>query len=168
MAGLAWFLALVLTSSALHKLLDRERIVLATARLTGLGAGVAGPVSLVAAALEAVAALTLLFPAIQTIGAGIAAALWLAYGVALAAAASRGDSLDCGCSFAAHSQHVDAFAIGRALVLASLAVLTFVAAQAGATPPGIEPLFAAIGLFTLYHAAGEIAALSSLRRKVAQ
>lgn len=168
MAGLAWFLALVLGSSALQKLLDRDRMSLATAKLTGIGPGLAAPLSLVAAALEAMAAVALLFPATQTVGALLAGSLWLGYGVALAAAGRRGESLDCGCSFAVRSKPVDVFTIARAFVLAAFAGLAFAAASVGATPPGIEPLFAALGLFTLYHAAGEIAALPVPPRKAAR
>lgn len=174
MAGLAWFLALVLATSGLQKLLERDRMGMATARLTGLNLAVAGPVSLVAAATEAMAALALLFQPTQGLGAVLACGLWLGYGAVLVAAARRGDSLDCGCSLAARTKPVDAFMIGRAFGLVALAGLTLAAAMAGVTgpapgpAPGIEPLFAAFGLFTLYHAAGEIAALTPLRRKAAQ
>lgn len=168
MAGLAWFLALVLASSALQKLLERDRLSMATARLTGLDLSVAGPFSLAVAALEAMAALALLLPPTQAAGASLAGGLWLAYGAALAAARQRGDNLDCGCSLAARAKPVDGFMIARAFALVALAGLTLAAALAGATAPGIEPLFAAVGLFTLYHAAGEIAALPPLRRKAAR
>jgi len=168
MAGLAWFLVLVLASSAVQKLIERDRMSTAPAKLAGLGLPIAGPVSLVAAAIEAMAAIALLFPSTQSIGAALAAGLWLAYGLALAAAARRGDSLDCGCSFAARTKPVDAFTIGRAFLLTCLAMLALAAAMAGATTPGIEPLFAALGLFSLYHAAGEIAALPPLPRKAAR
>jgi hypothetical protein len=167
MAGLAWFLALVLASSAIQKLLERDRMSMAAAKLAAVGLGLAAPLSLVAAALEAMAAVALLFPATQMVGALIAAGVWLGYGVALAAAARRGDSLDCGCSFAMRRKPVDAFTIARPFILAGFAGMVFVAAAAGATLPGVEPVFAALGLFTLYHAAGEIAALPSPHRKVA-
>ena len=133
-----------------------------------LAVALAAPLSLVAAAMETMAAVALLFPATQTVGALLAGLLWIGYGAALVAAARRGDSLDCGCSFAVHSRLVDAFTIARAFVLAGFAALAFVAAYAGATPPGLEPVFAALGLFTLYHAAGEIAALPSSHRKAAR
>lgn len=168
MAGLAWFLALVLAASAAQKLVERDRMALATAKLAGLNLSIAGPASLVAAAIEAMAAIALLFPSTQAIGAALAGTLWLGYGLALGAAARRGDSLDCGCSFAARTKPVDAFTVGRAFVLACLAMLALAAALAGATAPGIEPLFAAVGLFTLYHAAGEIAALPPLHKKAAR
>ena len=168
MAGLAWFLALVLASSGLQKLLERDRMSMATARLTGLNLAVAGPVSLVAAAIESMAALALLLQPTQAVGAVLAGGLWLGYGTVLVAAARRGDSLDCGCSLAARTKPVDGFMIARAFGLVALVGLTLAAALAGATAPGIEPLFAAFGLFTLYHAAGEIAALPPLRRKAAR
>ena len=168
MAGLAWFLALVLASSGLQKLLERDRMSMATARLTGLNLAVAGPVSLVAAAIESMAALALLLQPTQTVGAVLAGGLWFGYGAVLVAAARRGDSLDCGCSLAARTKPVDGFMIARAFGLVTLAGLTLAAALAGATAPGIEPLFAAFGLFPLYHAASEIAALPPLRRKAAR
>ena len=167
MAGLAWFLALVLATSALQKLRERERMSMATARLTGLSPAIAEPVSLVAAAAEAMAAVALVFPATQVIGALLGGAIWLGYGVALASARRRGDSLDCACSLTARTKPVDRFMIGRAFALVALAVVALVAALAEATAPGIEPLFAAIALFALYHLAGEIAALPPLRRKAA-
>ena len=172
MAGLAWFLALVLATSSLQKLLERDRMSMATARLTGLNAALALPVLLVAAAVEAMAALTLVFPQTQGLGAVLAGGLWLGYGAALLAAARRGDSLDCGCSFTARTKPVDSFMIARAFGLAILAgvalAAALAAALAGTTAPGIEPVFAALGLFALYNAAGEIAALPPLRRKAAR
>ncbi len=168
MAGLAWFLALVLASSAIQKLLERNRTSTATAKLARIGPGIALPLSLVLAAAETMAGMALLFPATQALGAVLAMGLWLAYGAALVAASRRGDTLDCGCSFAVRHKPIDTFTIGRAFVLAGLAGITLLAAAAGATPPGIEPLFAAFGLFTLYHAAGEIAALPAPHGKAAR
>lgn len=168
MAGLAWFLALVLATSSLQKLLERNRISMATARLTGLNAALALPVLLVAAAVEALAALTLVLPQTQGLGAVLAGSLWLGYGAVLLAAARRGDSLDCGCSFTVRTKPVDSFMIARAFGLAILAGVVLAAALTGATAPGIEPVFAALGLFALYNAAGEIAALPPLRRKAAR
>ncbi len=168
MAGLAWFLALVLACSSLQKLLERDRLSMATARLTGFNLAVARPVMLVAATVEAMAALALLFAQTQALGAVLAGGLWLGYGTALLAAARRGDRLDCGCSLAVRSKPVDGFMIARAFGLVALAGLALVASLAGPTVPGIEPVFAALGLFSLYHAAGEIAALPPLRRKAAR
>lgn len=168
MAGLAWFLALVLATSSLQKLLERDRISMATARLTGFNLAVALPVMVVAATIEAMAALALLFPQTQGLGAVLAGGLWLGYGAALRAAARRGDSLDCGCSLAVRTKPVDGFMIARAFGLVALSGFTLAAALAGATAPGIEPVFAALGLFSLYHAAGEIAALPPLRKKAAR
>ncbi len=168
MAGLAWFLALVLASSAIQKVVARDRMSAATAQLTGAAPGLAAPISLVAAAIEAMAAVALLFTATQPVGALLAAAIWLAYGVALTAAAQRGDSLDCGCSFAVRKRSIDNFTVARPFALAAFAAGVLIAASKGGTAPGIEPLFAALGLFTLYHAAGEIAALPSPTRKAAR
>lgn len=153
-AAVAIFLALVLISAAIHKLYARERLVFATSRLLRVNAGLALPVMLGAAALEAAAALALVISQTRTVGALLAVVLWGVYFAALTAAARRGEALlDCGCSFGAHAQGIDRFVLLRPLFLGGLAL--FVAAL----PKGLDPVapFAALAFFTAYLAAGELA-----------
>ncbi len=159
------FLAMVLAAAAAQKFARRERMATATARLTGIDLALAGPLSLAVGALEAGAAMALLFPESRFAGAALAMAVWASYGAALAAARRRGASLDCGCSFGVHMRPVDCFTVARPLVLALFApVAVRLAVGAGL---GVEPLFAALALFTLYVAAGEVAAVPVARRKAA-
>lgn len=157
MTALACFLALVLGSAAAHKLIARERLTAATGRLLGINAALAFPAMLAAAAIEAVAALALLIPATQMLGAAMAMLLWTSYAVAL----WRSDAgADCGCSFGVHRGGIDRFARVRplVLVLAAVPVLLF--------PGGYDVVapFAGLALFAMYLAAGEIAQTRSFAR----
>lgn len=166
MAGIAQaaalFLALVLAAAAVHKLVARERLIAATGRLLGLQPPLAAVAMLAAAAIEAVAAIALILPPVRPIGALLAALLWLGYGVALLAARRRGESaFDCGCGFAVQRKPVDRFTIVRPFGLVLLATLVALTPEAPA--PLVEPVFAALALYALFLAAGEIAALPSKR-----
>lgn len=169
----ALFLALVLGTAAAHKLAARDRLAAAVGRLTGLAAPLARVAMFGAAAVEAAAAIALLFTASRPLGAVLAALLWGGYAIALATARRRGeDAFDCGCSFAVQRKPVDGAMLLRPLLLAALALgvaATALLPVAGAPPlPGVEPLFAALALYALYLAAGEIAALPSTRRSLAR
>jgi len=160
---LGYFLALVLIGAGGHKLLASDRLVAATGRLLRLVPPLARCVMFAAAAVEGAAAIALLLPASRPLGAVIAALLWSFYAIALSAARLRGDgALDCGCSFAVHRRGIDTFAPIRAVGLALLA--GWVALSSGAEAAfEVESLFAALALFSLFLAAGELAALPSLR-----
>lgn len=165
---LALFLALVLGSAAVHKLVARERLVLATERLLRIAPPVARVAMFGAAAVEAAATIALLLAPVRIPGAAIAALLWSGYAVTLAAARLRGESgIDCGCSFAVHRKGIDGFAIARNVVLLGLALFVGLI-PASNTLPGAEAVFAALALFSLLLAAGELAALPSLRRSIAR
>ena len=154
MATLALFLALVLAVSAGHKLVARDRLGEATARLVGVDGATGQVLSFAAAAVEGAASLALALPGLQAVGGVIAALLWSAYGLALWR--HNGMRLDCGCTFAAREKPVDGLAIARAAALAGLAVGV---ATAPATPLSIEAPFAALALLALYLAFGELAAI---------
>jgi len=165
MYALACFLALVLGSAAIHKLVARTRLTRATGRLLGLNDALAAPAMYAAAAIEAVAALALLIPATQAIGATIAFVLWLGYGAALHFAHRRGDdAFDCGCSFGKNSNGIDLYTRLRPLVLALVAL--GVAAMPGAVE--LAAPFAGLAFFAMYLAAGELAALPSRQRSIAR
>ena len=81
-------------------------------------------------------------------------------GYALALLRHRGQTLDCGCDFAARERPVDLFAILRPVLLALLA------AWSGASGPGpwtLEVPFAALALAALWFAAGELHAIPQVR-----
>lgn len=160
MAALTLFLALVLATSAGHKLAAPQRMADAAARLSGLPSATGQALAFAAAGFEAVAALALLLPFTHTGGAMAAGALWCGYGALLFM--RRGQRLDCGCDLAGRSKPVDAFAIARPLFLAGLALL--VAFQSATFVWAVDAPFAGLALLTLWFAAAELGALPFLAR----
>lgn len=152
--SIALFLALVLLSAAAHKAFQADRLAGAAARLAGVNAGFGRVLAATAGAVELLAAIALLFAATRPAGAAIAAGLWLVYAVLLVR--RRGEAFDCGCTFGAHAAAPRVFAPARAILFAALA-LAAAFLPAGAWSP--EPLFAALALFSLQSAAGELAAI---------
>lgn len=164
----ALLMAIVLAGAAVHKLAATDRLAAATGRLLRLAPPLARPVTFAAAALEGAAALALLYPPSRPLGALIAACLWLAYGFALLAARRRGESMmDCGCSFAARRGGIDRFTLLRPFALALLAA-GLAAIPSAPMAAAVEPIFAALALYALLLAAGELAALPSPRRSHAR
>jgi len=159
---LALFLAMVLAGAAIHKLIATDRLATAAARLTRMPLILGKPISFSVAAIEAGAAIALLAPQLRWVGAALAAGLWLVYGLALWSAWRRNERLDCGCNFGSRSAAIGPFSILRPLGLAALAALLFRLPAGSAT---VESVFAALTFFSLYLAAGELAALPPLRRK---
>jgi hypothetical protein len=155
MTELSLFLALVLTMAAAHKVMERDRLATAAAKLTGASTALGPVISLGASALEAMAALALLFPSSRVVGALLAASLWGVYSLALMR--RFGTPLDCGCSFASREKPVDALAIARAVGLATLALAVF---MIPAQPFALLSIFAALGFFALYLAMGELTSIT--------
>lgn len=163
---LALFLAAVLGASAAHKFVERARLTQATTGLLRLNAAIATPVTMAAAAVEAAAALALLFPASRPVGALLAALIWSLYGATLFAARRRGDgAIDCGCDFGKRSGGIGSFAIGRAFVLGA-AALTLLVSPAGGGGIDIQSILAALAFLALFFATGEIANLPAASRSV--
>ena len=162
-AALALFLALLLTISAAHKVIDRRGLAPVAAKLAGAPGAVGAPLLLAAATIEALAALMILAAPQPWLGAGLAAALWFAY--ALPLLRLRGEKLDCGCDFTRRAKPVDAFAIARPMLLALLAIA--LAASGERFAPTIETPFAALALLALWFAAAELAALRAFSRSAA-
>lgn len=156
MAALTLFLALLLAVSAMHKVTARDRLAPVAARLTGLPPALGLAALLGAAAVEALAALALLVPALRLVGAAIACALWAIY--ALALLRHRGAVLDCGCDFIRREKPVGAAAIVRPAGLAVLACAVGVLPAGPFTP---DAPFAALALLALWFAAAELSALPS-------
>lgn len=164
-SALAFFLAVVLLTAAAHKLVARDRLAAAAARLAGVSPALGQPLSLAAAAVEAGAGLALVAPATRPAGAAIAAVLWAAYAVLLLRAHRAGRAFDCGCSFGVSPKIITLYPAKRAGVLAGLATA---AALLPASFPGVLDPFAALAFFALYLAAGELAAVSSIGRSLAR
>ena len=157
--ALGLFLAALLAVSAGHKVLARQRLIPVTARLAGTTEPFGTLLLVAAASLEALAAIAMLIPPFATGGAIAAAALWLAYGAALAG--HHGERLDCGCDLAARVRPVDALAIGRPVLLAALAGTV---ALQPATGYPLDAPFAALALLSLWFAAGELHSIPTLAR----
>jgi uncharacterized membrane protein YphA (DoxX/SURF4 family) len=162
MAALALFCAALLAASALHKLLARDRMITATARLTGVSPVPSQLLLIHAGALELVAAACLLVPQLRTAGAVIAALVWGAY--ALALARRHGETLDCGCDLAARSKPVTTALVLRA---AGLAVLAGTIAVLPEAPFTLDAPFAAAGLLAFYLGASELIAIPAAYWKAA-
>lgn len=161
MTPLLLFLAGILASAALHKLLARQRLVAVTARLAGTGL-VGGALLLTLAGLvEALAALAIVMPGLGEGGLVAAALLWLTYAAALWR--HRGKVLDCGCDLVSREKPIDAVAIGRPWLLAALALVLVLAGPVALDWSPDAP-FAALALLALWFAAGELHSLPKLSR----
>jgi hypothetical protein len=158
MAAIALFLALLLGASALHKVVARERLGPVVARLAGVSLPLGAVLLALTATIEALGALAMSFATLQPFAAFGAAGLWGVY--ALALVRHRGKVLDCGCDFVARERPVDAFAMLRPALLASLALLV---GSAGAPSFTLETPFAAAALAALWFAAGELHAIPPIR-----
>ena len=155
---------LVLLASAAQKFLQRDRMTRAIASLLNVVPAPANLLRLMVAAAEALAGMALFFNSTRTIGAWLALMIWSVYAAGLMAAHIRGQSaFDCGCSFGTRSKPIDAFVIGRAIGLCMLALLIACVDVGG--PVAVDAPFAGVGLFSLYFAASELAALPVLARK---
>ncbi len=160
MQALVLFLAAILGSSALHKLLARDRLVPVVARLSGAGLPLAGLLLALAATIEALAGLALLIGELRSGGLIVAILVWTGYGAVLAR--RRSEVLDCGCDLVSREKPVDGLTIARPLLLVLLAALVL----AGPAPAWtLDAPFAALALLALWFAAAELAALPALKRK---
>ncbi len=122
----------VLAVAGVAKLVDRNG---SRAAVTGFGvpAAVAGVVANVLPVLELIGAALLLFAATAAIGAGLAAALMLAFCAAITRTLLRGEAPDCHCFGALHSEPAGAKTLVRNLALAGAA--TAVALSGPGTSP---------------------------------
>lgn len=161
MTVLSVFLALILAEGAAHKLLQRERLAVSTAELTGFSVSTSSMLSMAAAGIEVVAAVLLLDNGSRQTGALIALPLWGLYSVLLWK--RRGLEIDCGCTLNARPDDARN-AIPRALALSSLAALVAVSAELAAFR--WEPILAGAAFFAFYIAGNEMLALSTLRRSI--
>ncbi|WP_343211272.1 MauE/DoxX family redox-associated membrane protein [Aquisediminimonas profunda] len=158
---LSALLAFILAEGAAHKLLQRERLAVSTAELTGLSVSTGAILSLAAAGAEVAAAVMLLVPGSQRTGALVAAALWGLYSILLWT--RRGSKIDCGCTINARPDDARK-AIPRALSLSCLAALVAVSAEFASFR--WEFILAGAAFFAFYIAGNEMLALSTLRRSI--
>ena len=160
MAELTLFLTLVLLLSAAHKILEPERLAVAVTRLTGVPVSLAPVVNAGVAVMEIAAAIALLFAASTPVGAILATLIWCIYGVALAR--HFGNTLDCGCSFAAREKSIGYLDLARSFGLALLALATLAMPF---SPFSILTPFAAAGFLALYVAGGELTSIFIPQRR---
>lgn len=158
-AVISMFLAFVLASGALNKLLQSERLAISTSLLTGFSVSTGALLSVAAAAIESVAAMLLLVPGWGRVGAFVAFALWALYSLLLWT--RKGSEIDCGCTLNSKPQDTR-HAIPHALALSGLAM----SVAASTEPTNFRPEFilAGVAFFTFYIAGNELLALSTLRR----
>ncbi|MDA5195054.1 MauE/DoxX family redox-associated membrane protein [Govanella unica] len=158
---IALALAALLLMAAVHKLSDRSRMLEAVTSLSGLSAGLAPVALTVMAALEAAAAILLLWPQTAMLGAGIAVAIWGGYLGMIVNAIARGRRhLDCGCSFGKRHGAIGGFDVLRNLVLISFAGLVMAASPASHAFADPTAILAALGFVLLYIAAEQLAVLA--------
>ncbi|HLW23448.1 MAG TPA: MauE/DoxX family redox-associated membrane protein [Steroidobacteraceae bacterium] len=172
---LAGFLAWLLAASALHKALDPAASVAAAAALTrrpaaaGTAAVRPGPgaraLTVLAIVLEG-GACALLFASGPLLRAGalLAAALFAAYGAALAVALREGrTAIDCGCHFGSHRPEIGGFDLKRNAVLIALAAAVLAGAR-WAAPLTLRHLLVGAGGLALYVALDAVRGLAPERR----
>ena len=154
LAGCLW---VRLAASAFHKLAARDRTQAATARLLALPHRKAIPAWSAALAIELAAATAILVPGLLTVGAALAAFLWLAYAGGALAAWRRGEHrVDCGCSWGSKPHESDVRLVAARAGALALAAFSLVAI--GGEAPWRQPLAIAssFALLALGFAASQI------------
>jgi len=168
----AWFMALLLGVAAAHKLLWRERALIAVSGLTRLSSRPAGLALGAAVGIEIAAAIALLLPDYRIPGALLAALLWSLYLAAMAyTLISHGGAIDCGCSFGKTHRPLGRFQLLRTAALALLAFALAIrpAALAAGTSAVAMPVLlvtqalCACALLALYAALDSVMSLDALR-----
>ena len=161
---IAVFLALLLLVSALHKGVKWSQLQDVVHHFGGVPASLA-PLTLACVAVLEIAACGLLFlPALRTLGALLAAALWSAYLLLIMRAVAQGRrNADCGCSFGAAHRRLGSYHMARNAVLIGLAV--GVALERGQVGTGARSLqlLAGCALLALYGALDQVLGLQPLR-----
>ena len=161
----AAFLAALALVSAGHKLARPARARAAIEALAGVSAGTAAIALVVLAVAEAGAGVALLTPEWRAAGAGLAAAIWTGYFLALARAFAAGRrDLDCGCSFGESHARLGPYQLLRTGGLA-FAAAVIAAAPAAATVArdafavSLSTIGGALALLALYFALDQLMSL---------
>lgn len=164
MTAIFLFMALLLLISAAHKFTAQDRMVKATAILTGSDMVMAKMLLPGVACAEIIAAIALLIPGLQILGAALAAFIWSSYSLALLR--RHGQNLDCGCDLLERKKPVTWAQIARPALLAILAISGAVLIASGMeTAWHIETPFAGLALLALYFGASELLANLHLATK---
>ncbi|CAH0357233.1 MauE/DoxX family redox-associated membrane protein [Sphingobium sp. CECT 9361] len=157
--ALALFLCITLVGAAAHKLAGLDRAASAVAGLLGFDAS-ARSLAIAAACVELAIGLAALIPTART-GALIGAAiLWGGYALLLDRVARSGRAgFDCGCSLSRRSSDSG----DQRLLAAALAALALAVALSPAhAAPGFMSMIAALGLFAIYIAIGELLSIRKI------
>lgn len=136
----SWILALgcalLLARAAAHKLEQRRELVAIVANYRIVPTGSAAIVAVVVVICEIAAALLLVYPATRSLGAIVAASLFMTYAAAIAINLKRGRThIDCGCVGPSQRRAIGAWMVWRngLLTIAAALSATPVAARTLAT-----------------------------------
>jgi hypothetical protein len=164
-AQLAAFQALLLAASAIHKVVKWRYSQSVVRQFAGVPPSMAAWALGAAVAGELAAGMLLVVPAYRTLGAMLAACIWIAYlALMLRAILQDRRNVDCGCSFGPTARPLGSFQVARNSVLAGLAILVAsVSATSGAIPVQGSQVLAAFALMALYGALDQVMGLQPLR-----
>lgn len=142
--------ALLLARAAVHKFEQRHELVAIVANYRIVPAGLAAVAAVVLVLCEISAVLLLVYPPTRSLGAIMAAALFITYAAAIALNLKRGRThIDCGCVGPSQRRAIGAWMVWRNGVLA-------VAAGLAAVPTAAR----ALSMFDLLTICGGVAALA--------
>jgi len=160
----AVFESLLLMASALHKGFRWSHLREVVRLFAGVRPSLAPFVLAGVAVLEVAAGGLLLVPGLRTLGAILAASIWMAYlGLIVRAIAQGRREADCGCSFGPTQRPLGIYQVTRNLVLLGLALWVAMDFDGnGGLAQGSE-LLAACALLALYGALDQVMALRPLR-----
>jgi len=167
---LAAFLALLLLTAGLHKLIRRERTREVMHEFAGVPRGLAPFAVAIIAAVEMMAALLLWTSSYRMAGGLLAALIWGGYlSLILRAIAQGRRDVDCGCSFGATHHPLGAFQVWRNVVLAGAALLVSAGSATGTGGPLVpSQVLPALALLALYGALDQVMVLTPPRGGVSQ
>ena len=160
----AAFLALLMASAGVHKLIHRSRAKRAIHEFVGVPLALAAPLAAAAALTEVIAAALLWMPDSRAIGGVMAAALSGAYLLLMLRSLSNGKrDVDCGCSFGSAHHPLGAFDLARNTLLTLAAAGVALTAGDAAATIGAPQILAGVALLALYAALDQVMALQPPR-----
>ncbi len=167
----AAFEALLLTASAVHKIVTWSRSLVVVQGFVGVPASLVGAALGAAAGGEVIAAIMLIVPSCRAAGGVLATLIWTAYLALILRAIVQGRrDVDCGCSFGMTRRPLGSFQVVRNSVLLGFAVFIAVVSAFGGdhgASGGVAiqstQVLAAVALLALYGALDQVMALQPLR-----
>ena len=160
----AAFLALLMASAGVHKLIERGRAKRAIQEFVGVPLAWAAPLAAAAALSEVMAAALLWMPGSRALGAAMAGALSAAYLLLMLRSLGQGKrDVDCGCSFGGAHHPLGAFHVVRNTVLTLAAAGVALTAAEGAAAIGAPQIIAGVAMLALYAALDQVMALQPPR-----